>query len=136
MGKEKVVLIDTSSWIEALRSTGRPDVRNKVGNLMIDGSAAWCDMVAVELWNGARGAYERQKLSELQEEIICLETTPEVWQTARLLAQRCREAGQTVPSADLVITACALANNAEIEHRDSHIGLILKVHRGEKRKGL
>lgn len=134
MGKEKVVLIDTSSWIEALRSIGRPDVRNKVENLMIDGSAAWCDMVAVELWNGARGAYERQKLSELEDEIICLEATPEVWQTARLLAQRCRDAGKTVPSADLVITACALANNAEIEHCDSHIDLILKVHREEKKK--
>ncbi|MBI5043135.1 MAG: PIN domain-containing protein [Nitrospirae bacterium] len=134
MGKEKVVLIDTSSWIEALRLTGSPDIRNEVENLMIDGRAAWCDMVAVELWNGARGAYERQKLSELEDEIICLETTPEVWQTARLLAQRCREAGQTVPSADLVITACALANNAEIEHCDNHIDLILKVHRGEKRK--
>ncbi len=134
MGKEKVVLIDTSSWIEALRLTGRPDIRNAVANLMIDGRAAWCDMVAVELWNGARGAYERQKLSELEEEIICLETTPEVWQTARLLAQRCREAGQTVPPADLVIASCALANNAEIEHCDNHIDFILKVHREEKRK--
>lgn len=135
MGKEKVVLIDTSSWIEALRLTGRSDIRNEVENLMIDGRAAWCDMVAVELWNGARGSYERQKLSELEEEIICLETTPEVWQTARFLAQRCREAGHTVPSADLVITASALVNNADIEHCDSHIDLILKVHRGEKRKG-
>jgi predicted nucleic acid-binding protein len=135
VGKEKVVLIDTSSWVEALRSIGRPDIRQRVQNLMIDGCAAWCDMVAVELWNGARGAYERQKLSELEKEIICLETTPEVWQTARLLAQRCRETGHTVPSADLVITACALVNNADIEHCDSHIDLILKIHRGEKRKG-
>ena len=74
MGKDEVVLIDTSSWIEALRLAGRSDVRERVLVLMTDGRAAWCDMVAVELWNGSKGDYERQKLSELEKEITCLET--------------------------------------------------------------
>ncbi|MBI4684287.1 MAG: PIN domain-containing protein [Nitrospirae bacterium] len=128
MRKSQVVLIDTSSWIEALRQTGRGDIRQKVSHLMAEGIAAWCDMVAVELWNGARGDYEKQKLSELEKEIICLNTTPEVWQTAKVLAQRCRKQGQTVPSSDLVITACALHHGVDIEHCDSHIEFILKVH--------
>jgi predicted nucleic acid-binding protein len=91
-------------------------------------------MVAVELWNGARGDYEKQKLSELEKEIACLETTPDVWRLARRLAQECRQAGQTVPSSDLVITACALSHQAEIEHCDAHIDFILKVHAAGKRK--
>ncbi|PKL48097.1 MAG: hypothetical protein CVV37_07965 [Nitrospira bacterium HGW-Nitrospira-1] len=133
--KTGVVLIDTSSWIEAFRTTGRYDVRERVMNLMIDGKAAWCDMVAVELWNGARGDYEKQKLKKLEKEIACLQIIPEVWQKARTLAQKCREAGQTVPSADLVITACALFHRAGMEHCDDHINFILKVDSAEKKSG-
>lgn len=101
---------------------------------MTEGRAVWCDMVAVELWNGARGDYEKQKLSELEKEIICLEATSDVWRLTRALAQKCRQAGQTTPSADLLITACALSHNAEIEHCDSHMEFILKIHAAGKRK--
>ena len=135
MEDAKVVLVDTSSWVEALRVTGRADVRQNVLNLMLDGRAAWCDMVAVELWNGARGDYEKKKLAEIEKEISCLQTTPEVWNKARELAKVCRKAGQTVPSADLVISACALTHNAGFEHCDEHIGFILRVHSASKKKG-
>ncbi len=128
MGKDKIVLIDTSSWIEALRVTGKREVRERVMNLMVEGRAAWCDMVAIELWNGARGDYERQRLSELDKEITCLQITLEVWQKARVLAQQCRLSGQTVPSADLVIAACALSHHADIEHQDDHMDFILTVN--------
>ncbi len=134
MGEGEIVLIDTSGWIEALRSTGRMEVRERILKLMTDGRAAWCDMVAVELWNGAKGDYERQKLAELEKELTCLQTTPEVWRMARMLAQKCRQAGQTVPSADLVITACAFYHEAGIEHCDAHIDFIVEVYSAGKRK--
>ena len=121
-------MIDTSSWIEALRATGKKEVRERVLNLMVEGRAAWCDMIAIELWNGARGDYERQKLSELDREITCLQITRETWQKARVLAHKCRLAGRTVPSADLVIAACALSHNAEMEHQDDHMDFILTVN--------
>lgn len=95
---------------------------------MLDGSAAWCDMISVELWNGARGDYEKQTLLELEKEIICLPTTRDVWILARKLAKKCRQAGKTVPSVDLVVTACALFHYADIESCDAHIGLILSIY--------
>lgn len=101
MGKEEVVLIDTSIWIEALRYTGNNEIRARIRNLIISGRAAWCDMVIVELWNGARGDYEKQKLKELEKEILTLQITLGAWQLAKILAQRCRQAGHTVPSAAL-----------------------------------
>jgi len=134
VGESEIVLIDTSIWIEALRFTGKTEVRERVLKLMVEGRAAWCDMVAVELWNGARGEYEKQKLAELDKEITCLETTPDVWRKARLLAQKCRQAGRTVPSADLIIAACVLSHKAEIEHCDAHMDFILKVYTAGKRK--
>lgn len=134
MDENEIVLIDTSSWIEALRSSGRRDVRDRVMRLMLDGRAAWCDMVLVELWNGVRGDYEKRKLAELEKEMLSLATTSEVWETARSLARKCRHAGQTVPAADIVITACALSHNSGMEHCDSHIELILKMHSHGKQK--
>ena len=121
------VLVDTSSWIEALRSSGREDVRERVRSLLLNDMAAWCDMVAVELWNGARGDYEKNSLRELEEQVTCLPATAEVWQLARELAQKCREAGYTLPSADLVIAACGRHHNAAIEHCDEHFDLITAV---------
>jgi len=125
MEKDEIVLIDTSSWIEALRSSGRADVRERVRNLLLNGSASWCDLVAVELWNGARGDYEKRKLMELEKQITCLPMTREAWQIARSLAKRCRKAGQTVPSTDLVIAACGLSHDVAIEHYDEHFDLII-----------
>lgn len=122
-----MILIDTSSWVEALRSSGRVDVRERVRKILIDGLATWCDMVAVELWNGARGDYEKKKLAELEKEIVCLPTSKGVWQLARNLAQECRKAGHTMPSADLVIGSCALTHGVEIEHCDEHFNLIMAL---------
>lgn len=89
-------------------------------------------MVALELWNGARGDYEKQRLKDLEKEILLLQTTSDVWRTAKALAQKCRQAGQTVPTSDLLISACALTHNASIEHCDEHIDFILKVNFSEK----
>lgn len=133
MGKDEIVLIDTSSWIEALRTNGKETVRERVFKLMTDGRAAVCDVVLVELWNGARGDYEKRKLTELERNITCLETTRDVWRAARALAQKCRHAGETVPTADLIITACAVSYHAALEHCDTHIDLILKINAAEKK---
>jgi predicted nucleic acid-binding protein len=127
MEKDQIVLVDTSSWVEALRSSGRLDIRERVRNLLLNGLAAWCDMIAVELWNGARGDYEKKKLAELEKQITCLPITVNVWQLARILAQRCRNTGHTVPSADLVIAACGLSHNVSIEHCDDHFDLIISA---------
>jgi len=129
MGQNQIILVDTSSWIEALRSTGRIDVRERVQRLLINGLAVWCDMVALELWNGAKGNYEKKKLTELEKEITCLHISKDVWGLARELANKCRQAGKTVPSTDLIISSCALFHDIEIEHCDEHIEFILKVYK-------
>ena len=126
----EITLIDTSSWIEALRSQGSVEIQERVRNLLIEGKAVWCDLVAVELWNGVRGEYEKRKLAELDREIPCLPISDEVWQKARSLAQLSREAGVTVPVTDLVIVSCALVHQVELEHRDEHFELIIGIATG------
>jgi len=114
-------LIDTSSWIEALRHNGRPEVRVRVQALLQSGEAAWCDLVRVELWHGMRGPAERKVMEQLEADVQTLAMTDAAWEKARQLAQRSRAKGLTVPTADLVIAACAWEHGVEMEHGDSHL---------------
>ena len=117
-------LVDTSSWIDALRRDGDPEARTRVEALLRSGTAAWCDFVRVELWNGLRGAAERKQMEELEVDVINLPTNDAVWAKARLLAQRARAKGITVPAADLVIAACAWEHRVEMEHDDAHLAAL------------
>lgn len=119
-------LVDTSAWVEYLRP-GLSEVGERVESLVLADDAAWCDMVMLELWNGARGQEEKRKLSELSATATCLETTIEVWKLAHRLATRCRDKGKTVPAADILVAACATHHGVELEHKDGHFDEILPL---------
>src|SRR5436190_1843898 len=89
-------------------------------DLKVMREAAWCDMVMLELWNGARGQEEKRKLAELSAIAPRLETSSEVWELAHRLAARCRDKGKTVPAADVLVAACAIHHEVELEHKDGH----------------
>jgi predicted nucleic acid-binding protein len=113
-------LIDTSAWIHALRPGGNPEFQERVAALLQAGEAAWCVMVRLELWNGARGRHEQQVLKEMEQNLIELQITPQVWDEACVLAQRCRGQGQTIPATDLLIAACARYYGVGLVHCDEH----------------
>ena len=119
-------LVDASSWIEYLRNTDS-DPSGRVEGLLLADEAGWCEMTAVELWHGARGAREKRELAALEKEINLCPIGPAVWQKAIRLAQDCRSAGLTVPTADIVIAACAADHGLELEHCDSHFDKILPI---------
>ncbi len=121
------VLIDTSAWVEALRADGDGAMRRKVQLALEDGTAAFCDMVLLELWSGAQGGRERKYLKALERDIECLPTNARVWKRSRDLARRCRQAGLTIPATDILIAACALHHGARVLHRDEHFEQIQKV---------
>ncbi len=119
-------LVDTSAWVEYLRA-GSSDSAENVEALLLTDEAAWCDMVMLELWNGARGREEKRKLAELSAAAPRLETTAEVWELAHRLAARCRDKGKTVPAADVLVAACAAYHEVELEHCDKHFNDILPL---------
>ncbi|MEE8587365.1 MAG: PIN domain-containing protein [Acidobacteriota bacterium] len=118
------VLVDTSAWIDALRSDGDPGVRASVRAVTTEGKAVLCDMVLLELWNGARGDAEAKVLVQLERDIEKVATTAEVWSAAMEMARACRRRGVTVPATDLLIAACAEEYGLSLLHRDSHLDLI------------
>lgn len=121
------VLVDTSAWIDALRRDGDPQIRAAVRDATVDGRAVLCDIVLLELWNGASGAGEQRVLRELERDLRKLPTPPEVWEAAIDLARRCRRAGVSVPATDVLIAASAQHHGFPILHRDNHFDLIAQV---------
>ncbi|MEP6955474.1 MAG: PIN domain-containing protein [Chthoniobacterales bacterium] len=118
-------LIDTSCWIPALRRGGDPAIRERVRAAIESGEAVWCAPIRVELWMGTRRDEEARVLRAYEEMLPQLPITPEVWQRACILAERCRRRGKTVPSMDAVIAACALVHKVELMHVDAHFEHLL-----------
>ena len=113
-----MVLVDTSSWIHFLRADGDAHTQARVSATLNAGTARWCAMERLELWNGARGEREKKVLREFERLIPELPTIGPVWDAAFELARRCRTAGITVPSTDVLIFACAEYHGAALEHAD------------------
>jgi predicted nucleic acid-binding protein len=126
MGGHKVKLVDTSSWVDYLRQNESAAGR-RVEELVLAGEAAWCDMTAVELWNGTRGEREKRELALLEKDITLCPVDAEAWHVARKLAVRCRESGFTLPASDIVIAACAARHGLELEHCDKHFEKIMPI---------
>jgi predicted nucleic acid-binding protein len=121
-----VKLVDTSSWIEYLRGH-QNETALRVKDLLRRDLAGWCDLIAVELWNGVRPAQEKNALHELEAAVTNFELSAEVWQKARRLALRSRESGLTVPVNDIIITACAANYGLEIECLDAHFAKLMPL---------
>jgi predicted nucleic acid-binding protein len=115
-----LVLVDTSSWVEALRSNGRPEIRRRIFDLIDRDVAAWCDPVRLELWNSRSAKEQAKKIRELEAYLPSLEITPDVWSRGHELARRARAEGLTCPTIDILIAACASHHRAEIESCDKH----------------
>jgi len=120
-------LIDSSAWIEALRADGDPVMKSRVFELISEGGAVLCDMVLLELWNGARGTSEHRMLGSIKGELEVVPTTDAVWKLATELARKLRRKGVTVPASDVLIAACARHYSLELVHADGHYDQIAKI---------
>ena len=128
----KLILIDTSCWIEAMRGRGDHAVRREVSELVRSNRARFADMVRLELWNGLAGEAERRFLAEMEAVVETVPTTPEVWRDARALAASSRERGLTVQSADLLVFTCARTHGLALFHRDSHFDELERLVMGRR----
>jgi predicted nucleic acid-binding protein len=126
MGGSEMKLVDTSSWVDYLRNLDTPASR-RVEELLLNEEAGWCDMTAIELWNGTRGDREKRDLAALENEITLFPVDTGVWQIARKLALQCKSNGLTAPVSDIVIAACSHHYGLELEHCDRHFEKILPI---------
>lgn len=122
-----MTIIDTSAWIEQLRAKVDLAVRARVESLLQAGQAAWCAAVRLELWAGAGNEKERATLRVYEQELPEFAIDDQVWEEACELASRCRKAGKTAPSSDLLIAACARHHGVELETADIHFEFLMRL---------
>jgi len=122
-----MTLVDSSAWIHGLRSGGDTAVTRRVRFLLETGEAAWCPMIRLELWNGARGEHEKRVLRDMERHLTELAISQKVWDESFELARKARRAGLTAPPADLLIAACARHYGVGIEHEDEHLAALLAL---------
>ncbi len=124
-------LIDSSSWVHALRESGDEEVRRRVSHVVSSGDAAWCNAVRLELWNGVRGQRETKRLKEFDDRLPRLELDERVWDLACSLARASRGAGLTIPAIDVLIFACARRHGVKLEHCDDHFDRLANLRPSE-----
>jgi len=122
-----MTLVDSSSWVHCLRRRGDPNIADRVRRLLESGDAAWCPAIRLELWNGVGDETDRRVLRDFEQTLPELPITDEVWAAAFALANRCRKAGKTAPTIDVLIAACARHHAVELDHADSHFDFLMTL---------
>ena len=113
------ILIDTSAWIDFLRSRGGV-LGDAVARSLSDDTALLCGVVIAELLQGAKGQKERQQLEFLFANVECLPVLPDDWHSAGRALQALRLSGITLPLSDAVIAAVAQRHGVSILTSDAH----------------
>jgi predicted nucleic acid-binding protein len=127
MMRDGVLLVDTSSWIETLRVRGDVEVRERISGLVMDGTAAWCNIIRLELWQGVRGDREKAALRSLEQVVRNLQINDEVWTRSIELSQLARSNGLTVQAPDLLIVATAQHHRVAIDSCDAHFDRLIEL---------
>lgn len=118
-----MTLVDTSAWIEFLRSRGDPDVKSKVAGYLELGTAAYCGPIAFELLAGARES-ETQDVREALGFSVLLDYPLACWERAAEVAKDLRSKGVTVPRDDVLVAAAALHGGVPLYACDAHFALM------------
>jgi predicted nucleic acid-binding protein len=123
-----MILVDTSCWVHFLRKDGNPQTKEKVLQILGEGSAVTCPVVLAELWMGAGSQKDQEDVSKLQGVLPCLLISGQVWEKSYDLAKACRKNGTPVPASDLIIAACAFYHGAHVEAVDKHFSVLKSYH--------
>jgi len=124
MNADKLVLIDTSAWILALRPDGSRAAREVVGQALSEGTAATTGIVLLEILSGTRTQKEFRELQKDLSALIHLQTTQEIWEKACRFAYTLRRKGVTVPATDVLVMTVAEEGGCRLAHADQHFQLM------------
>lgn len=121
MERRRLILPDTSAWIEYLRGTGSPTHLTLRELLHGRGRVATTDMILAELLAGARDNQERDRLKAMLYGLEYIRTlAPADYETAAEIHRACRRNGATIRKLpDCLIGAVAMRAGAALLHCDA-----------------
>ncbi|MDD5260276.1 MAG: PIN domain-containing protein [Methylacidiphilales bacterium] len=114
-----MVLVDSCVWIEASRERGDLHVKLALRALLDEYEAAYCGPVKLEVLGGARNE-KRKALSYFFEAVPYLAMPEIIWDDAKNISWRLRDAGQAIPWNDILIACIALKQRCRVYSIDAH----------------
>src|SRR3989338_7721323 len=119
----KLVLIDTSAWIEYLKKTSHP-VTKEIESALFLNVAAACQLVLAELIQGVRSEKEAELILDLASVVKILSESDSTWQQAGFLANKLRKQGKIISLIDCYLAVLVKENKAVILTLDKHFAII------------
>jgi len=119
------VLIDTSVWIDFFRKKD-PELIKKIATLLESGSAAYTDIIALELINGAKGQKELQVLHDTFGIMEKINERQNTCFNAGKIGYELARKGHTFGVVDLLIAQIAIENGITLMTHDNHFMVIAK----------
>ena len=120
----RVVLVDTSVWILALRKSPLAPVRDEVDHLLAENRVAIVPMIRLELLGGTKSANEFERLKGRLDALRQIPADEANWEIAAELSFKLRQRGKVIPYADILIGSAAILANALLLHADRHFDLM------------
>jgi len=118
MLSERRILVDTSTWIEAMRGGGR--AAEALASLTRSDRVVTCDLVIAELLAGALAAPEHAQVRRCLEAVRHVATPDGLGWRAGEIARALRGRDKRVPATDLLIAATAEHYGLVLAHCDRH----------------
>jgi len=122
-----LVLIDSSVWIEVVRSGGHAGMIARVEGLISSGSAAMTEPIWMELYQGIRSKREEARLEMTRSLCTWLAFDAACWQEAARTARACLRSGANVPFGDVLVHACSVRHGVELLEKDRHFAIIAEA---------
>jgi len=120
------VIVDTSAWIESFHPGGDIKLKERVKQLITEGSILLPGIVKAEILRGAKSKKDYESLDNLLDGLTYLPVEEDFWgRLARFSFDLLKE-GISVPLADAYIALLAIENNASLLHRDQHFDLVAR----------
>ena len=119
-------VIDSSIWVDCLRRESSETLRRQTRAIIIAGDSFLCEPVIFELLR-AVPKRDRARTEALIATVPVLPTPDDLWNTARILGQKCIDNGFLPPAIDLLIAQICIHNNAPIVTFDAHFRQISEV---------
>jgi hypothetical protein len=123
--KKQKIIVDTSIWIEYFKN--KSDVVEFIERRIMDNIIFMVGPVISELLQGVRTDREYEKLVNCIDAIPYIEVKFEDWKKAGNISFNLRSKGITIPLTDIIISAIAINNKAEVYTRDKHFNDIPEV---------
>lgn len=126
MPKGKLVLIDTSVWIDYF-SGKNTDITTIVDDLLSNTQVATAGVILAELTQGARSTSESQSIHTHFQPLHWISSTDAHWETAGQLSWKLRKNGKSVNLTDCYIASLAESASASVYTLDKHFTWISDI---------